>query len=450
METQISADLTLAQRLLEGGEVVAIPTETVYGLAANALNPEAIQKIFQLKGRPLWNPLIVHIGSVEVLKTLGIEFPEWAQRLAAHFWPGPLTLLLRSSEAIPRLVRAGLPRVAVRQPAHPLTLELLRRLPFPVAAPSANPFGRLSPTTSAHVYQYFAGQIPFILEGGPCQHGLESTIIGEEAGRFVLYRPGAIPRERIEAILGEKLHAQITAKPAAVQTPGQFSRHYAPAKPLLYGWRQPPLELNASLVLFAAPEAPLVHPYLHLLSPTGNLQEAATALYAVLHACEAEPTEFILMQQLPSGGPLAETLYDRLRKATPPFVFTIGHSTHSWESFQALLAKYEIEIVVDLRKQPFSRYVPHFSQSSLRRLLYTAGIGYEWQPEAERLLKFLPSMQPFRKVALLCAEGEPQRCHRYALADQLTGHGFVVLHILPQGQLRLHRAPIGLPFGEKA
>lgn len=446
METRVSSDLEAATALLEADEVVAIPTETVYGLAANATSPQAVEKVFRLKARPASDPLIVHVRDAEAVEELGIAVPLWARRLMSLFWPGPLTLLLPKSERIAPQVSAGLPHLAFRAPAHPLTQELLKRLPFPLAAPSANPFGHTSPTTAEHVRRYFEGQIPLILEGGPCQAGIESTIIGEEKGRFILYRPGAIPREQIEEALGEKLHARPTT--SVPKAPGQFTRHYAPKKPLLYGWKTPPIEANASLIFLNPPED-LNHPYLHSLSLNGTLQEAAHTLYATLHQCDQEPTEFILVQQIPSTG-LGEALHDRLHRAHARSVFTIRHSNHSWGEFLALLRRYEIGALVDIRKQPYSRYVPHFSQGPLQKSLHEANIAYEWQPLPKKLPSTLSrALQEYLHVVILCAEGEPHRCHRFQLSDQLKQEGFTVLHILPEGGLRLHHAPISLELGEK-
>ncbi len=251
METIVSTDTRRAAALLQAGEVVAIPTETVYGLAANALDPGAVEKIFRLKGRPHSDPLIVHVANAERVSPLVAEVPLWAEKLMSLFWPGPLTILLPKSPQVPAIVTAGLNTVAMRCPKHPLTQALLELLPFPLAAPSANPFGRVSPTTPAHVLEYFDGQIPFILDGGPCDTGIESTIIGEENGRLVIYRPGAITKETLEEVLDTKIGYRLHAKDQP-QTPGQFPKHYAPKKPLLYGWQDPPLERSASIVLLKA------------------------------------------------------------------------------------------------------------------------------------------------------------------------------------------------------
>ncbi|MCS6895811.1 MAG: L-threonylcarbamoyladenylate synthase [Bacteroidia bacterium] len=451
METVLTQTVEKAAELLAQGAVVAIPTETVYGLAANALDPVAVEKIFLLKNRPKADPLIVHISGIDALESLGIAPPLWAERLMRLFWPGPLTILLPKSKIIPDIVTAGLPRVALRAPAHPLMRALLQAVPFPLAAPSANPFGHTSPTTAAHVLAYFQGHIPLVLDGGPCSVGIESTIIGEENGRFILYRPGAIPSEALEEALGHKLLPKSNASsPTAIHAPGQFLRHYSPRKPLLYGWRMPPLEPKASIILHTTEES-LSHPYLHILSPTGSPQEAAHRLYAALHQADLEPTEYILVQRVSSLEGLREALHDRLRRASVRAIFTIGHSNHSWADFLALLRRYEVEVLVDIRKQPYSKYSPHFSQALMQKALHEAGIAYEWQPNPKRLNFTLARvLSGYQHIALLCAEGEPHRCHRYRLSDELSQQGLVVLHILPEGRLELHRAPISLPLGENS
>lgn len=452
METLVSQDVELAVTLLRRGEVVALPTETVYGLAANALHEAAVEKIFALKNRPKADPLIVHVRDIEALEALEIEPPLWAERLMRLFWPGPLTILLPKSPKVPDVVTAGLPRVALRSPQHPLFQAVLERVEFPIAAPSANPFGATSPTTPAHVLSYFSGQIPLILDGGPCSEGIESTIIGEEGGRFFLYRPGALPREVIEEALGAPLFSKTTAHSSGpVIAPGQYSRHYSPRKPLLYGWKRLPEEPHASLVYYAPEDFEETHPHRHVLTTTNNPKEAAQKLYAVLHACDKEPTDYILVQQVPLSGGLNEALHDRLRRANTRALFTIGHSTHTWADFLALLKKYEISALIDIRKKPYSKHVPHFSQGLLQKALHEANIAYDWQPNTKNLRQRVEKLlSEHLHVVLLCAEGEPQRCHRYQLSDELSREGLVIFHILPEGKLVLHRAPISLPLGESA
>ncbi|MFZ4635519.1 MAG: L-threonylcarbamoyladenylate synthase, partial [Saprospiraceae bacterium] len=190
MDTKIGSDLSRAVHLLNDGYLVGIPTETVYGLAGNALNPAAVASIFEAKNRPSFDPLIVHISDATELTRYALTLPEAARRLASLFWPGPLTLLLPRRAVIPDLVTSGLDRVALRVPAHEMALQLLQALDFPLAAPSANPFGYVSPTTAQHVVDQLGGRIPYVLDGGACAVGLESTIVGFEADGVVVYRLG--------------------------------------------------------------------------------------------------------------------------------------------------------------------------------------------------------------------------------------------------------------------
>ena len=199
----ISKDIQKAITLLTNEELVAIPTETVYGLAGNIFSEKAIKSIFSTKKRPFFNPLIVHIPSVDSLDDIVIHVPEKAKLLAEAFWPGSMTLVLKKNDKIPDIITAGKDTVAVRVPNHPLTLELLRQLPFPLAAPSANPFGSISPTKPEHVERYFKDDIQQVLDGGSCTNGIESTIIGFENDEPIIYRLGALALEDIEAVVGE-------------------------------------------------------------------------------------------------------------------------------------------------------------------------------------------------------------------------------------------------------
>src|SRR5690606_7520483 len=192
METPIGTDVAQAAALLRAGAVVAMPTETVYGLAANAFDEAAVLRIFQVKQRPSFDPLIVHVRDREQLSPLVARLPREAEALMEHFWPGPLTLVLPKTGRVPDLVTSGLDTVAVRMPAHPVAQALLRAVDFPLAAPSANPCGYVSPTSAQHVADQLGGKVPYILDGGPCTVGVESTILGweQEAGAWLLYRPG--------------------------------------------------------------------------------------------------------------------------------------------------------------------------------------------------------------------------------------------------------------------
>ena len=212
--------------LLNTNDIVAIPTETVYGLAGNIFSEKAVKAIFETKQRPFFNPLIVHIPNIDYLETIVEEVPEKARLLAEAFWPGPITLVLKKKPLIPDLITGGKDTVAVRIPNHPLTLELLSHLDFPLAAPSANPFGSISPTTAQHVDNYFSNTLQMILDGGPCRQGIESTIIGFEKGHPVLYRHGSISKEEIEAQIGPL--KTVTHSETAPQAPGMLAKHYSP------------------------------------------------------------------------------------------------------------------------------------------------------------------------------------------------------------------------------
>ncbi len=230
---EIGTSIEIAKQLLEKGELVAIPTETVYGLAGNALNEMAVLEIFKVKNRPQFDPLIVHVASLMKAKELVIDFPEKAEKLAAQYWPGPLTLLLKKKHHIPDLVTSGLDTVGVRCPNHELTRSLLSELPFPLAAPSANPFGYISPTRPEHVNEQLGDKIKYILDGGECTVGIESTIVGFENDQPVVYRLGGLIIEQIESAIGKVSVALNTS--SNPQAPGQLKSHYAPKKKMMLG-----------------------------------------------------------------------------------------------------------------------------------------------------------------------------------------------------------------------
>jgi L-threonylcarbamoyladenylate synthase len=225
--------IAVAAELLRGGGTVALPTETVYGLGANALDAAAVESVFAAKQRPAWDPVIVHVADEEMLDSIVTEISETARKLIAAFWPGPLTLLLPRSAAIPDAVTAGRPLVGVRMPAHPVTLELIRRAGIPIAAPSANTFGHISPTTAQHVLDDLEGRIDAVLDAGPTAHGVESTVLDPNRMPMRIYRPGAISAEEIRAVAGEvevfRPEEPIESAPReALPSPGVGIRHYAP------------------------------------------------------------------------------------------------------------------------------------------------------------------------------------------------------------------------------
>ncbi len=316
----LGRDLSFALEALQNGQLVAIPTETVYGLAANALDEDAVLRIFQVKNRPAFDPLIVHVASWEqALNWITEEEPDNLKRaayLAKACWPGPLTLLLKKSKEIPDLVTSGLPRVALRVPRHPLTLQLLEMLDFPLAAPSANPFGYISPTKPEHVQKQLGNRIAGILDGGLCSIGLESTILGFEHGKPVVYRKGGLSIERIESLIGTvEVQAHSSSEPAS---PGMLKSHYAPRTPLALGVLQELAKGNADLtagVLAFRQMLPDVPPNRQrVLSPEGDLTEAAKNLFAAMHDLDAMNLDIIWAELLPERG-LGRAINDRLRRA---------------------------------------------------------------------------------------------------------------------------------------
>jgi L-threonylcarbamoyladenylate synthase len=317
VQTIIANDVAYAADLLRKDLCVAIPTETVYGLAANALDAIAVANVFQIKKRPSFDPLIVHTHSLEQVKKYVKNIPSKAALLANHFWPGPLTLLLEKQDIIPDLVTSGLPRVAIRIPNHPLALQLLSLLDFPLAAPSANPFGYISPTKASHVYDQLNTTIPFILDGGESAVGLESTIIGFENDETIVYRLGGLAIEAIEAVVGiVKVMPHSTSSPHA---PGMLQSHYAPKKPLYIGDIENYLTKyganNIGAICFDQYllELPLANQI--LLSATADLAVAATNLFGAMRTLDAMPLEAIVAPLFPSEG-LGRAINDRLYRAS--------------------------------------------------------------------------------------------------------------------------------------
>ena len=314
----ISTDISKAADLLKAGEVIGLPTETVYGLAGNIFNETAIRKIFSVKQRPFYNPLIVHLAGIDRLDQGAKGIPGIAIKLAEKFWPGPLTLLLQKQSAVPDLVTAGKTTVAVRVPDHRLALALLKRIDFPLAAPSANPFGCISPTTAKHVDDYFGDNIPLVLDGGPCRNGVESTIIGFNDGEAILYRHGAIPMEEIEKITGKlKVYVKEENAPDA---PGMLSKHYSPRTPtILTDNIQQVLKEHAgkkmALLLFNKKRNEYDPALQWVLSPGSRLEEAASNLYAMLHTLDELKVDLIICEKMKEEG-LGITMNDRLVRAS--------------------------------------------------------------------------------------------------------------------------------------
>jgi L-threonylcarbamoyladenylate synthase len=314
-------NLARLARALARGELVAVPTETVYGLAADALSPRACRRIFRAKGRPGSDPLIVHIHAWQQLELLA-EPNAAARRLAAAFWPGPLTLVLRKKPVVPAIVTAGLPSVAVRMPRHPLLQRLLKLCGRPLAAPSANPFGYVSPTTAEHVRLGLGAKIRYILDGGPAPIGLESTIVDVRNPRIPrLLRPGAITREQLERVLGGRVAVarRSTKSPRGAQlAPGLLKRHYSPHTPVvLHGVATPADWLGTSpdeaWLLIMKPRR-ATPPNVFWLDARGNLQGVARRLFSQLRKLDAAGYRKIHVELAPGGG-LAVAINDRLQRA---------------------------------------------------------------------------------------------------------------------------------------
>jgi L-threonylcarbamoyladenylate synthase len=317
MKAEIGKDLLKAVFWLKSGFPVAIPTETVYGLAANAFSEEAVVKIFEAKERPFFDPLIVHIGKNDTAGRFVRQLSPIAQKLAERFWPGPLTLILPKKDIIPDIVTAGQDTVGIRMPDHKLTQELLSILDFPLAAPSANPFGYISPTSASHVFDQLGDKIPYILDGGVCTVGLESTIIGFDDETPVVYRLGGISIEKIESVTGKlRLNLNQSSNPAA---PGQLKSHYAPHKPVYIG------EIDDLVDQFQGKAIGTISfrkPYLGynilknwILSDSGDLDEAAVNLFHALREADQSDAEIILAEIFPDKG-LGRAINDRLKRAS--------------------------------------------------------------------------------------------------------------------------------------
>ncbi len=313
---EIGIDILKAQDFLDRNLLVAIPTETVYGLAANALNPIAVAKIFEAKERPTFDPLIVHTYDLKKVYDFVTEINPSLLKLAEVFWPGPLTLLLPKKEIIPNLVTSGLDRVGVRIPNHLLTLDLLSKLSFPLAAPSANPFGYISPTSAAHVQKQLGKKIPYILDGGYCTVGLESTIVGEENGEIIIYRLGGLSIDDIKSVVGKvSIQLNQSSNPKA---PGQLKSHYAPKKPVYIGnLKELQIKfLNKKLgaIIFGEQNFLNSNVVVKNLSQSKNYQEAAVNLFSFLRELDETDADIIITELLPETG-LGLAINDRLKRA---------------------------------------------------------------------------------------------------------------------------------------
>ena len=321
------SQIARAAEAIRHGQVVAFPTETVYGLGANAWDAEAVAHVFERKGRPRFDPLIVHLALASPVHEIVASLPKLAERLIEHFWPGPLSLVLPKRPRVPDIVTAGLPSVAVRCPDHPIAQRLLAEASVPIAAPSANRFGEISPTNASHVRQQFGDPLLQVLDAGPSRIGLESTVISfvdGPHGRPVLLRPGGVTLEQLQEVVGRVE----TAPPSAERpsSPGQLTRHYSPRTPLtiarepineavhrvrqaghqeigLLAWREP-----GELTTFSAIE---------VLSPSGCLREAGVNLFAAMRRLDALALDCLIAEPVPEEG-LGRAIMDRLRRASAP------------------------------------------------------------------------------------------------------------------------------------
>jgi L-threonylcarbamoyladenylate synthase len=313
-----------ASDLLRRGEVVALPTETVYGLAANALDEAAVEKIFRIKGRPAHNPVIVHVASLEMAKHCAAAFPALAEGLARAFWPGPLTLVLPRADAIPEIVTAGGLTVGIRWPSHPLIQAVIRECNFPLAAPSANLSNQISPTNATHVRKQLDGKIAAIVDGGQSSVGIESSVLDLTVSPPAILRPGMIHRESLAAAGFPVTDAGTMDESGALKSPGQLKRHYAPrAKLLLLRWnddadlklkiRSLKLKIEKSHVIAHA-RIPSPDPFARVCVIPHDAEAFARAIYGELHHCDDAGAETIVIEELPET-PEWIAISDRLRRA---------------------------------------------------------------------------------------------------------------------------------------
>lgn len=309
----IGKDINKAVQLLKEGEVVGIPTETVYGLAGNGFDESSTLKIFEVKERPTFNPLILHTNSLTKVESFVKSFPQKAKALADAFWPGPLTLLLPKSDKVSDVVTSGSPLVAVRIPNHPLTLELLEQLDFPLAAPSANKFGRISPTSPQNVVSQLGDEVPYVLDGGNCGVGIESTIIDFEEDVPIVYRVGGLSIEEIESVIGDvKVNEKSHERP---KTSGMLKSHYAPLKPFFVGDIDSMLEEHiGKKVATLSFSKEYNSDYTFVLSSGRDMNEAARNLFRFMNELDQLEVDVILAEYVHEEG-LGRGINDRLRRA---------------------------------------------------------------------------------------------------------------------------------------
>jgi L-threonylcarbamoyladenylate synthase len=320
---QVPAAAAFAAKLLRAGEVVAVPTETVYGLAADAHNAEAVKRIFEIKGRPARNPVIVHVGNLEMARACASSWSALAEKLARAFWPGPITLVLPKASSIPPVVTAGGQTVGIRWPAHPVVQAIILECQFPLAAPSANMSGRVSPTTAEHVRKAFHDRIPLIVDGGPSSVGIESTVLDISETPPRVLRPGMIGMEALLSVIEEVQSGPLERDPI-MRSPGLLLKHYSPVGRLvIWSWRdQDELRSRVSSSGIPAGQAHIIA-HTQIAAPTEfgavsvlprEPEAYARAIYAQLHRCDEAGAGLIIIEELP-GSPEWCALADRLRRA---------------------------------------------------------------------------------------------------------------------------------------
>jgi L-threonylcarbamoyladenylate synthase len=305
--------LKKAASIIREGGLVTFPTETVYGLGANAFDAIAVAKIFEVKRRPRFDPIIVHVADFKDVGRLCLKMDERARVLIKRFWPGPLTLVLPKSDIVPDIVTAGLETVAVRMPSHSVALELINEAKVPIAAPSANLFGCLSPTTAEHVAEQIRGEIDLIIDGGKCPIGLESTVL-DLTSKPTILRPGGLPLEEIEKVIGKVEISTLSKRP---RSPGQLPRHYSPRTPLKI-LKDENFNVQkgarAGLLAFKPQKDEMPFERIEFLSTSGNLREAAANFFSCLHRLDKAGLDIIYAEPVPEVG-LERAIMDRLRKA---------------------------------------------------------------------------------------------------------------------------------------
>ena len=306
-------DIIRAAAAIRNGDLVAFPTETVYGLGANALAADAVTKIFELKGRPHFDPLIVHIAEPAQINQFVKRVPALAERLIEEFWPGPLSVVLPKQNCIPDIVTSGLDNVAIRCPAHPIAQQLIESAGVPIAAPSANKFCAISPTTAQHVVDQFGDRLPIVLNGGPCAVGVESCVVSFINDTPVMLRPGGVPPEEIENVIGRL--ASAPTDPSSPSSPGQLPKHYAPSTQLELTNAPPLAGKRVGLISLGQPSAPDGFVSVEVLSEKGCLREAAANLFAAMRRLDSKQLDYIIARPVPEQG-LGHAIMDRLRRAS--------------------------------------------------------------------------------------------------------------------------------------